>query len=92
MSEFISKYLTSEAVLVGGGIVWAILAQFLPGLSALDVPAIGGFTPAFAITPGHMIALGLIPIAIKTVTPGKTPFVGVPTAPPAPATEDKKDA
>lgn len=96
MQGFLQKYMTTEATLVGGGVLWAILSQFLPGLSALDVPQIVPALPAFQLTPGHMIVLGLIPVALKIVTPGKVPFIGAVNqkplpdgAPPPPTGDDK---
>lgn len=88
MKDFIAKYLTTEAVFIAGGLLWAGLSQAVPSLALIPVPAIAGVTPEFNIGPGHMIALGLVPIAMKIIVPGKTPFVSVVS----PKTEETKDA
>lgn len=69
-------WITTEGVLIVGGLLWAILSQFIPAVGTLEVPAIAGVTPTFDIAPGHMVALGLVPVAVKMIGKNTTPFIG----------------
>lgn len=86
MKELVQKYVTSEGVLIVGGLLWAIAANWVPTLAVIPVPGIEGVFPGFSIGPGHMLAIGLVPLGLKVFTPGKTPFVGA-VNPPSPKEE-----
>lgn len=84
MNVELPRWITTELVLIVGGFLWAIAGVFLPQLATIPVPGIGlpGVlsTPAFEIGPGQMIVLGLVPVVLKYLHAGKTPFVNAPAA------------
>lgn len=84
MKDFLHTWVTTEGVLVVGGFLWAIVGAVLPAIALIPVPAIGipgvFASPEFNIGPGHMIVLGLIPVAIKIIKPGAVPFKSSPPA------------
>lgn len=78
MNETLHKYLTTEAVLIGGGFLWWAVGAFVPQLAQMVIPAIGipGVfqLPDLVVVPGHLFLLGLVPVGLKTIKPGATPF------------------
>ena len=96
MKELVQRYLTTEAVFAGTGAVWFLLSSFLPAVPQampLGLP-IPGFQEV-TITPGLLVGVAVVPVAMKVFIPGRMPFIGTtnPSTAQAEATaEEKKDA
>lgn len=93
MGAWMSKWLTTEAVFSILGGVWFVLSSFFPAIpQSMPIPAV---IPGLdSITPGLLVAISLVPVVLKVVTPGQVPFVRkqVPMpdgAPPPPTGDDK---
>lgn len=82
MIDFLHKYVTTEGVFSLSGAVWFLVSAFIPAIPR-EMP-LGIPVPGFAditITPGLLIGVSLVPVLIKMIKPGSTPFVS--SQPPA---------
>lgn len=69
------KWITTEGIFAASGALWLIISSFtpIPASVPLGIP-VPGFTE-ITITPGLLIGVALVPVLLKMVQPGKTPFV-----------------
>ena len=76
------KWVTTEGVFAASGSVWFLLHALLPTIP--DFMPLGLPIPGFenlTITPGLLVGVAVIPVVLKMVSIGRTPFVAGPTEP-----------
>ena len=77
MQSWIQKFVTTEGVFAFLGGLWFVVSAIFPTIPS-TMPA-GLPIPGFenlAISPGLFVAVAFVPIFIKVLVPGKTPFIG----------------
>lgn len=95
MKELVQKYLTTEAVFAGTGVIWFLLSSFLPAIPqqmplGIPVPGFENLT----ISPGLLVGVAVVPVILKLAIPGRTAFIATstPSTAQADATTDAKEA